>query len=39
METWTGAFPQLLAAYERKERFYHVWDANSRPRAEFALND
>ena len=21
METWTGAFPQLLAAYEHKERF------------------
>ena len=25
METWTGAFPQLLAAYEHKERFYHIW--------------
>jgi transposase len=24
METWTGAFPQLLAAYEHKERFYHA---------------
>ena len=27
METWTGAFPQLLAAYEHKERFYGIWDA------------
>lgn len=25
METWTGAFPQLLAAYEHKERFYGIW--------------
>ena len=29
METWTGAFPQLLAAYEHKERFYGIWDANT----------
>ena len=27
METRTGAFPQLLAAYEHKERFYGIWDA------------
>src|SRR3546814_11373255 len=31
METWTGAFPQLLAAYEHKERFYGIWDATTRP--------
>jgi transposase len=24
METWTGAFPQLLAAHEHKERFFHI---------------
>ena len=27
METWTGAFPQLLATYEHKECFYGIWDA------------
>ena len=37
METWTGAFPQLLAAYEHKERFYHIWDCASRRDAEQAL--
>ena len=31
METWTGAFPQLLAAYEHKERFYGIWDATTAP--------
>ncbi len=31
METWTGAFPQLLAAYEHKEHFYGIWDAITRP--------
>ncbi|MEX9626673.1 transposase, partial [Proteus mirabilis] len=39
METWTGAFPQLLAAYEHKERFYGIWDATTRPQAETALDD
>jgi transposase len=37
METWTGAFPQLLAAYEHKERFYHIWDCATRRDAEKAL--
>ncbi|MBZ9557336.1 ISL3 family transposase [Halomonas coralii] len=37
METWTGAFPQLLAAYEHKERFYHIWDCATRLDAEKAL--
>ncbi|CDG51237.1 transposase (fragment) [Halomonas sp. A3H3] len=37
METWTGAFPQLLAAYEHKERFYHIWDSTTRRDAEKAL--
>ena len=37
METWTGAFPQLLAAYEHKERFFHIWDATTRRDAEKAL--
>jgi len=32
-----GAFPQLLAAYEHKERFYHIWDCASRRDAEQAL--
>ena len=36
METWTGAFPQLLAAYEHKERFYHIWDCTNRRGAEQA---
>ena len=36
METWTGAFPQLLAAYEHKERFYGIWNATTRPQAEAA---
>ncbi len=39
METWTGAFPQLLAAYEHKERFYGIWDATTRPQAEAALDE
>ncbi|OFC70512.1 transposase [Alteromonas confluentis] len=39
METWTGAFPQLLAAYEHKERFYGIWDVTTRPQAEVALDD
>jgi len=39
METWTGAFPQLLAAYEHKERFYGIWNATTRPQAEAALDD
>ena len=34
METWTGAFPQLLVAYEHKERFNHIWDSISRCDAE-----
>jgi len=37
METWMGAFPQLLAAYEHKERFYHIWDCATRRDAEQAL--
>ncbi|MAP25471.1 MAG: ISL3 family transposase, partial [Methylophaga sp.] len=37
METWTGTFPQLLAAYEHKERFYHIWDCATRRDAEKAL--
>tara|TARA_Y100000780_G_scaffold118751_1_gene106880 strand:- start:3881 stop:4909 length:1029 start_codon:yes stop_codon:yes gene_type:complete len=37
METWTGAFPQLLAAYEHKERFYHIWSCTNRSDAEKAL--
>lgn len=37
METWTGAFPRLLAAYEHKERFYHIWDCTTRRDAEKAL--
>ena len=37
METWTGAFPQLLAAYEHKERFYHIWGCATRRDAEKAL--
>ena len=39
METWTGAFPQLLAAYEHKERFYGIWDATTRLQAEAALDE
>lgn len=39
METWTGAFPQLLAAYEHKERFYSIWDATIRAQAEAALDE
>ncbi len=39
MEIWTGAFPQLLAAYEYKERFYGIWDATTRPQAEAALDE
>ena len=39
METWTGAFPKLLAAYEHKERFYGIWDATTRPQAEAALEE
>src|SRR3546814_14293164 len=37
METWTGAFQQLLAAYEHKERFYGIWVATTRLQAEAAL--
>lgn len=37
METWTGAFPQLRAAYEHKERFYHIWGCTNRSDAEKAL--
>lgn len=37
METWTGAFLQLLAAYEHKERFFHIWDCLTRRDAEKAL--
>lgn len=33
-ETWTGAFPQLLAAYEH---IYHIWDYATRCDAEKAL--
>ncbi|SDJ60325.1 Transposase [Billgrantia gudaonensis] len=32
-----GAFPQLLEAYEHKERFFHIWDCTSRRDAEKAL--
>src|SRR5699024_7844557 len=39
METWTGAFPQLLAAYEHKERFYGIWDATTRLQAADALDE
>lgn len=39
METWTGAFPQLLAAYEHKEHFYGIWDAITRSQAEAALDE
>lgn len=31
------ASPQLLAAYEHKERFYHIWDCTNRRGAEQAL--
>lgn len=37
METWTGAFPQLLSAYDHKERFYRIWDCINRRDAERAL--
>lgn len=37
METWTGAFPQLLSAYDHKERFYRIWDCIDRRDAERAL--
>lgn len=37
METWTGAFPQLLAAYEHKERLYHIWGCATLRDAEKAL--
>ncbi len=37
METWTGAFPQLRAAYEHKERSYHIWGCTNRSDAEKAL--
>lgn len=26
METWTNAFPELLAAYRAKEAFYDIWE-------------
>lgn len=39
METCTSTFSQLLAAYEHKERFYHIWDAFNRREAEAALDD
>lgn len=39
MEIWTSAFPQLLAAYAHKERFYGIWDATNRAQAEAALNE
>lgn len=39
METWTGAFPQLLAAYEHKEHFYGIRDAITRSQAEAALDE
>lgn len=38
METWTGAFPQLLVAYEHKERFYGIWDATTQPQAEAVMD-
>ncbi len=38
METWTAAFPQLLAAYDHKERFYDIWKCANREQAETALN-
>ena len=37
MKTWTRAFPKLLAAYEYKERFYHIWGSTTRRDAEKAL--
>lgn len=37
METWKGAFPQLLAAYEHKERLFHIWDCANRRDPEQAL--
>ncbi len=39
METWTGAFPQLLATYEHKECFYGIWDTTTRLQAEAALDE
>lgn len=28
LESWTGSFPDLLAAYEAKEAFYELFDSN-----------
>lgn len=39
MDTWTGAFPLLLAAYEHKERFYNIWNSETRALAETALDN
>lgn len=38
IETWTNAFPALLAAYEHKERFYNIWNSTTRQQAETALD-
>lgn len=39
LEILTGAFSQLLAAYEHKERFYGIWYAITRLRAEASALD
>lgn len=37
METWTGAFLQLLSAYDHKESFYRIRECIDRRDAERAL--
>lgn len=31
LDVWTGNFPDLLAAYERKEQLFDIWDASHTP--------
>jgi transposase len=39
LETWTNAFPRLLAAYHHKERFFEIWNATNRRQAEAMMDD